>query len=94
MTVSGNEYSMSQHFVPEMKGFWARTGCSWWATLPVEARPAATAAPAAGNNLQRFSSPAALALRQKCPVATGHEGKRRAGKWLCINDILKTNRLK
>ena len=26
MTVSGNEYSRSQHFVPEMKGFWAPMG--------------------------------------------------------------------
>jgi hypothetical protein len=24
----------------------------------------------------------------------GHEGKHRAAKWLCINDILKTNRPK
>ena len=43
---------------------------------------------------QDASSPAALAQRQKCPVATGHEGKRRAVKWLCINYILKTNRPK
>ena len=26
MTISGNEYSRSQHFVPEMKGFWAPMG--------------------------------------------------------------------
>ena len=43
---------------------------------------------------QDASSPAALAQRQECPVTTGHEGKRRAVKWLCINDILKTNRPK
>ena len=70
-------------------------GGDWWATLPVEAGPAATAAPAAGSNIpEGLSSPAALAQRQECPVATGHEGKRRAVKWLCINDILKTNRPK
>ena len=69
--------------------------CGWWATLPVEAGPAATAALAAGSNIpEGLSSPAALAQRQECPVGTGHEGKRRAVKWLCINDILKTNRPK
>ncbi len=43
-------------------------GCGWWATLPVEAGPAATAAPAAGSNIpEGLSSPAALAQRQKMP---------------------------
>ena len=49
-------------------------GGDWWATLPVEAGPAATAAPAAGSNIpEGLSSPAALAQRQKCPVTTGHD---------------------
>ena len=47
-------------------------GGDWWATLPVEAGPAATAAPAAGSNIpEGLSSPAALAQRQKCPAEPG-----------------------
>jgi hypothetical protein len=57
---------------------------------------------------QDASSPAALAQRQKMPGRDGHDRemagldgnktdrmeRRRAVKWLCINDILKTNRPK
>ncbi len=113
MTVSGNEYSRSQHFVPEMKGFWAPMGFAessvtktrgFWARMGCgsggqrcrskQDRACSPivllgdlpltypyTAPAAGNNLQRFSSPAALAqpLRNESLSANGggrSEGRR------------------
>ena len=51
------------------------TECGWWATLPVEAGPAATAAPAAGSNIpEGLSSPAALAQRQNARSRPGMRG--------------------
>ena len=60
---------------------WQEMGCDLWATLPVEAGPAATAAPAAGSNIpEGLSSPAALAQRLRNERLSANGGGRSEGR--------------